>query len=422
MTTLPAITYLDSARNQGEMKNSFFGPIIDVVEELLGGSAESELTISSGSITPTAAAHSVDTEGDAASDNLTAIDTTNHPEGRLLLIRAENGSRTVVVKHQSGGAGQITTFDGNDFDLDTTKKFLLLMRDGTDWIEVFRNESITESASNTFTGQNIFQASTQFSGSITFSSTIVSSILPEVTDELSFGSSSKRWAKIYSEEVHTDKVVGTAAVPAGTVIWWAGSTSAPSGYLKCNGAAVSRTTYADLFSAIGTTWGSGDGSTTFNVPDLRGEFVRGYDDGRGVDSGRAFASSQGQSLATHNHSASSGNDSHDHGGATGTQSANHTHSGTTSSNGAHTHGTNLNQPDAYDNGDGYTNSGSNTLGEMTTDSAGAHTHTFTTGNNSVNHTHSISGDTHNHTITVSNAGDGTENRPRNVAVLACIKY
>jgi microcystin-dependent protein len=68
--------------------------------------------------------------------------------------------------------------------------------------------------------------------------------------------------------------------------------AAPTGWLKCNGAAVSRTTYADLFSAIGVTWGAGNGSSTFNVPDLRGEFVRGWDDGRGIDSGRSFASQQ----------------------------------------------------------------------------------------------------------------------------------
>ena len=52
-------------------------------------------------------------------------------------------------------------------------------------------------------------------------------------------------------------------------------TSAPTGWLTCDGTAVSRTTYSDLFTAIGTTWGSGDGSSTFNLPDLRGAFLRG---------------------------------------------------------------------------------------------------------------------------------------------------
>jgi phage-related tail fiber protein len=68
--------------------------------------------------------------------------------------------------------------------------------------------------------------------------------------------------------------------------------AAPTGYLKCNGAAISRTTYVDLFNLIGTTFGVGDTTTTFNLPDLRGEFIRGYDDGAGVDSGRVFASFQ----------------------------------------------------------------------------------------------------------------------------------
>lgn len=66
----------------------------------------------------------------------------------------------------------------------------------------------------------------------------------------------------------------------------------PEGWLECDGAAISRTTYADLFAAIGTEHGAGDGSTTFNVPDLRGEFIRGWDNGAGIDTGRAFGSDQ----------------------------------------------------------------------------------------------------------------------------------
>jgi microcystin-dependent protein len=81
----------------------------------------------------------------------------------------------------------------------------------------------------------------------------------------------------------------------GTVAYL-GMSSAPTGWLKANGAAVSRSTYAALFSAIGTTYGTGDGSTTFNIPDLRGEFVRGFDDGRGVDSGRAIGTAQGHGI------------------------------------------------------------------------------------------------------------------------------
>jgi microcystin-dependent protein len=94
------------------------------------------------------------------------------------------------------------------------------------------------------------------------------------------------------------------AVPTGSVHMMA-TTTAPSGYLKCNGAAISRTTYAALFAIVGTAHGNGDGSSTFNVPDLRGEFVRGWDDGRGIDSGRNFGTAQSDQNEQHNHSATS---------------------------------------------------------------------------------------------------------------------
>ncbi len=86
----------------------------------------------------------------------------------------------------------------------------------------------------------------------------------------------------------------------GKLQWFATNTT-PEGYLRPNGAAVSRFLYGDLFAVIGTQYGSGDGSTTFNLPDLRGEFLRAFDDGRGVDSGRVFGSSQADEFASHVH-------------------------------------------------------------------------------------------------------------------------
>lgn len=77
--------------------------------------------------------------------------------------------------------------------------------------------------------------------------------------------------------------------------------SAPAGWLKANGAEVSRASYAALFAVIGTTFGAGDGSTTFKLPDLRGEFLRGLDDGRGVDSGRALGTAQADQIQGHRH-------------------------------------------------------------------------------------------------------------------------
>lgn len=88
--------------------------------------------------------------------------------------------------------------------------------------------------------------------------------------------------------------------PPGTVAAFAGS-NAPAGWLKCAGQAVSRATYGALFAYIGTTYGAGDGSTTFNVPDMRGEFIRGLDDGRGVDVGRVIGTAQGDNFKSHTH-------------------------------------------------------------------------------------------------------------------------
>ena len=93
----------------------------------------------------------------------------------------------------------------------------------------------------------------------------------------------------------------SAFVPPGLVSPYAGS-SAPTGYLLCNGAAVSRTTYADLFAVIGTTHGVGDGSTTFNIPDLVGYFVRGLDVSGAVDAdSRTLGSTQQDGVIKHYH-------------------------------------------------------------------------------------------------------------------------
>ena len=138
--------------------------------------------------------------------------------------------------------------------------------------------------------------------------------------------------------------------PPSKVALFARST-APTGWLKANGAAVSRTAYSALFAAIGTTYGGGDGFNTFNLPDLRGEFLRGWDDGRGADPGRVFGSFQADMIEAHTHTLPS---------------------------------------DSLDNtGNGYVG-----------DSAGGGiARTANTGSTG-----------------------GTETRPRNVALLACIKY
>lgn len=88
--------------------------------------------------------------------------------------------------------------------------------------------------------------------------------------------------------------------PAGQVAPFAMS-AAPPGWLVCDGSTVSRSVYARLFAAIGTTFGAGNGTTTFRLPDMRGEFPRGWDAGRGVDIGRLFGSSQSDMFRAHTH-------------------------------------------------------------------------------------------------------------------------
>lgn len=96
--------------------------------------------------------------------------------------------------------------------------------------------------------------------------------------------------------------------PPGTMIQFAGS-AAPSGYLWCDGSAVSRTVYARLFAAIGTLWGSGDGSSTFNLPNSQGAFFRGAGDGLNPST-RTVGSYEADDVKPHNHSIT--DPGHDH--------------------------------------------------------------------------------------------------------------
>ena len=97
--------------------------------------------------------------------------------------------------------------------------------------------------------------------------------------------------------------IASGAIPdstaSGTVVPWGGS-SAPTGWLDCDGSAVSRSTYADLFTAIGTTYGVGDGSSTFNIPDIRGRTVCGKDNMGGTAANRltSAATIDGTTLGT----------------------------------------------------------------------------------------------------------------------------
>lgn len=138
MTARIAANYLNNAARQNpEMKQA----MEDLNAQLLespGGNVESTLTIVSGSITPTRGLHSIDTEAAAATDDLTNINQTNHPDGRLFFLRAANSARDVIVKHGAGGTGQILLGDSTDLTLVDTTMWLVLLRSGTTWVEVGR--------------------------------------------------------------------------------------------------------------------------------------------------------------------------------------------------------------------------------------------------------------------------------------------
>lgn len=139
MTALFAANYINNAaRTKAQMKQAL-EDLRNVIAEQPGGGLEQALTIAAGSITPaagTARGLIVDTEAAAATDDLTNIVQTNAPDGSLLLLRNTNAARTVVVKHNAGGAGQITLAGSADRSLVDTKTYLLLMRVGTAWLEV----------------------------------------------------------------------------------------------------------------------------------------------------------------------------------------------------------------------------------------------------------------------------------------------
>ena len=173
-----------------------------------------------------------------------------------------------------------------------------------------------------------------------------------------------------------------AGVPVGTILTFGASTP-PSGFLECNGSAISRSTYASLFSILSTTHGAGDGSSTFNLPDLRGQFVRGWDNSAGVDASRVFGSTQTD------------------------QNKNHTH---TTDSVTLTGGIRK-----ISEGFG---SGGSASGVFTKTADGTNT---ITGSSSTSPVGGVDFDgTHSHTI--SSSGGGTEARPKNVALMYIIKF
>ena len=242
------------------------------------------------------------------------------------------------------------------------------------------------------------------------------------------------------------------AVPSGSLLPWAAPINAPlpAGYLRADGSAVSRTTYASLFHVIGTTYGSGDGSTSFNLPDLAGRVPVGVDDMGAGDAGRLSANQTlGDTGGVEKHALTTGElAAHDHGTNTGSTTASHTHgdgSLSAASNGSHSHGDgSLTTASAgahtHELLDTYYRQNGQPVGRSPSEvgatgpnrldvaSAGAHTHNVTGSTDSGgSHTHSVTGTTasggaaHTHSIASEGSNNPHENMPPYVAVSYLIK-
>ena len=220
---------------------------------------------------------------------------------------------------------------------------------------------------------------------------------------------SKLDSTVASKTYVDTSVASVTPPPTGVMTMFAGS-SAPVGWVMCDGSAISRSTYSALFTVIGTTWGAGDGSTTFNVPDMRCRSPIGAGTKSGLTT-RALATNYGvdDSALTGAHVPVH---IHPIGGNTGNQTVDHTHgvgSLVAATESAHTHGTtnasNFIVSSSSGLGAGATaaaGTGAATWGQTTATAAGsAHTHslsgTTATNSPSTTHAHSLPANTGNNT-------------------------
>ena len=305
----------------------------------------------------------------AAGSSIRSLDLNNN-NTQLLYAAQEFGTlkEDTSVSFTLGNKGDVTVNSSTDWSLNTNSVELANMADNSVDTNELVNNSVTMDKLN--------------------SGTLPSDIVVNADN-------------IAANSVNTSELVNAAVTrailesdlqyafnPIGTVIWYAGS-SATTGYLKADGSTIPNgtgtvqsinTDFSALYAVVGAA-----------LPDLRGEFIRGWDDGKGTDSGRTIKSTQSDDLKSHTRTANT----------------------VTTSTDTHTHDTKLDDNRVF----GFTQDGDSTDGE-----------TSPYGNPGGIPGWDIpaqlnASDTHSHTVTptIQNTG-GTETRPRNVALLACIKY
>jgi len=278
---------------------------------------------------------------------------------------------------------EIGTVTSNDEGLGLTagSKGDIHVSSGTDWY--IRTDAVDS---------NMLNTNSVTSDAIAANAVGASELADDAVDTNAIANNAVTTAKIGNSQITQAKIASTVIfTPVATVIWYAGST-APTGYLKSNGDTIPNGTgtvqgvtadFSALYAIIGAT-----------LPDLRGEFIRGFDDGKGTDSGRSIASSQSGQNASHDHSISVS-------GTTNTKSLtgsvsriSETFAGSGQATGVFSKG-------------------------------GNNTASLTPGGPDSSATGSFNFDaSHDHTFSVSgtSGSQGGEARPRNIALLACIKY
>lgn len=230
----------------------------------------------------------------AGSSNAYTI-TTNEAgglyDGLWIKVKASFTNTGAATLNRNGG-GAVAIKKGGTTDVasgDIIQNHVYdLVYDGTNW-QLIDGDALKPGVVNTISASWTFSAGQAFTSYL------------EMTEMSAPSAPAADKARLYAvdnggvSEIATKDSAGAVRVLStliGEVKMWTTAT-VPSGYLECNGAAVSRTTYAALFAVIGTTYGAGNGTTTFNVPDLRGEFVRGWDHGKGSDPNAASRTNRG---------------------------------------------------------------------------------------------------------------------------------
>tara|TARA_R100000700_G_scaffold8662_1_gene12643 strand:- start:8354 stop:9562 length:1209 start_codon:yes stop_codon:yes gene_type:complete len=283
----------DNPNSWGQVLNN---GVISLVDDAVAGYT----TISVGT-TATVTLTENQGSGDQARSAFLEIKGSVGGSHSIINVLIPNNSKSYVVRNSvsyaSAGADVILKVAGNTGVTIRPTENQFVITNGT---SVF-NVAPTEFSSLTVTGAATFESTVTVEGNGTFKGQVSTNSDMAVGGNFAVSGGSTfsgtvtiaganvqaANAKVCASAFHGDgsNLTGIVAMPTGAVVPFGGS-SAPTGFLLCAGQAVSRSTYSALFGVISTTYGAGDESSTFNIPDLRGRVVAGQDDMGGSSADR----------------------------------------------------------------------------------------------------------------------------------------